>query len=1295
MRCTCGIKSPLSMPGLVHILICPHLPRLCQTLQGVGSYDPDIRCMAITDLIRKFEKKAEIEQTQQVPVRDAMLKLIEEDKSSDVKTATVKFMSDMAEKFNPENVSYIMEKLGRVLVTCDPESKASDSSRADIADGIKSIYEAVDAKQGALMTMKMVEHLTKGIDRRVMKDDTEIDMVLLDVLKAVLTKCGVAAIDHNKKILASLERLLESKSTSVRARAGSCMGPLVRNLSDEDFKSLMNTIVAKIAVSDYKDTYIGAIKSICSFAGVRMGDYLDDVVPQLISFCQGGADELDEAKLDLWENCLQALTFVISECPNKVSAYLSSILPLGLRLIKHDPNFVGDSDMQVDDNDGDAWGDAPADDGWGAEAGGDDGWGDDGDVAMGEGGGGFGDGGGDWGSAAAYVPQTSADETWKVRRAAVNMLSTFIREKSDILKDHWEVICRELVSRIPENNVSVKEAILFTLRDLLREGYVWSSAEEAQDQAMDIPKFVRTRSAGAIVSANLPLIVTGILDEFNRSPETRTRKALFSVAAEVEVTTQGGLSSSAIADLSTHTIKAIEATGTEADANINALKFLLLLFRHHSIAELGQYAGEFTASTIKCVGICASNDQPQALGVLGAAVSMISGQRGMSSLIKGAFNATYKLMEQKDVPEAVKIAAISTMGCIVALNPGSVDVKKVIDIYGERLANETTRLPTLNAITEICTVEGKVADLSSLVQSLPEIVSFLRKEPQSLRHTTASTLEAFVTSQRENLTDEDFRVLLGEISQTQITPHISDKDLLLAGAVLDLISSCISAKPTSTALIATAINGMALDLVRSPLLQGKALKSLISYFQAALVAKQKTLQFAAQESSLLNIVDSKTNKEVVHNVARCISGLITQAKPATRKKSIANLVKAIKSKSKQHHYKQLSVLAIGDIGSSCDLSVFGGLSGSELRSTVLTLFDSETENVRSAAAWALGNLAVGNMDAYLPVVLKQIEDRPYLSLVALKECVVAHLSSRSQMQDFFNHIDQVFPVAYKMAEAKEQGVRSVSAEILGRLSVINPTHVLPKIVDLCTSPSIYTRTAAAAALRFALHPHMDYTTLSQYYPQMLNLLNDADINVVREMVISFTLLVETKADICDRDVLAQTLQCLYGELKIKKKLIREVDYAAFKMKVDDGLPLRKAAYNCLSSILVNCTKTIDLKLFLKHVRNGIADQDQDIAVLALEIMKATSRLSPSSLLEVLDEMGPIFMTCLKLNVKAAKAKDTAKKANEALKAVVRAARVFASLPGSEMCNVFIRFNAMLHQTPQLSSVIKEVEEEED
>ena len=51
--------------------------------------------------------------------------------------------------------------------------------------------------------------------------------------------------------------------------------------------------------------------------------------------------------------------------------------------------------------------------------------------------------------------------------------------------------------------------------------------------------------------------------------------------------------------------------------------------------------------------------------------------------------------------------------------------------------------------------------------------------------------------------------------------------------------------------------------------------------------------------------------------------------------------------------------------------------------------------------------------------------------------------------------------------------------------------------------------------------------------------------------------------------------------------MREVEMGPFKHTVDDGLDLRKAAFECMYTLLDSCLDRLDVFEFLNHVELGL------------------------------------------------------------------------------------------------------------
>lgn len=61
-----------------------------------------------------------------------------------------------------------------------------------------------------------------------------------------------------------------------------------------------------------------------------------------------------------------------------------------------------------------------------------------------------------------------------------------------------------------------------------------------------------------------------------------------------------------------------------------------------------------------------------------------------------------------------------------------------------------------------------------------------------------------------------------------------------------------------------------------------------------------------------------------------------------------------------------------------------------LKETILHSFSSNSEEIKSSASYSLGSISIGNLEQYLPFILREIDMQPkrqYLLLHSLKEVI--------------------------------------------------------------------------------------------------------------------------------------------------------------------------------------------------------------------------------------------------------------------------------------------------------------------
>ena len=132
-------------------------------------------------------------------------------------------------------------------------------------------------------------------------------------------------------------------------------------------------------------------------------------------------------------------------------------------------------------------------------------------------------------------------------------------------------------------------------------------------------------------------------------------------------------------------------------------------------------------------------------------------------------------------------------------------------------------------------------------------------------------------------------------------------------------------------------------------------------------------------------------------------------------------------------------------------------------------------------------------------------------------------------------------------------------------------------------------------------------------------------------------------------LLLTSCYCTHKNYEVTHRMLRSntgtVNLGPFKEKIDDGLPIRKAAYTCILTMLTTMPSQVDVNRFASYLASGLAERESDVKMLCYQIMtKICSMMNARDvLMPVLDNlMVPLSRTINKRLDKVLKAK-----ANEA------------------------------------------------
>lgn len=438
-----------------------------------------------------------------------------------------------------------------------------------------------------------------------------------------------------------------------------------------------------------------------------------------------------------------------------------------------------------------------------------------------------------------------------------------------------------------------------------------------------------------------------------------------------------------------------------------------------------------------------------------------------------------------------------------------------------------------------------------------------------------------------------------------------------------------------------------LDLVGSSLLQGSALTACLQFFSRLVKLELPGMDFGAIFEMLTSVVYKPTStvihKQAFRSISKCVAATC-EATPQHTANTVDAFISNIKNEGQTDSVRLLCLLSIGEIGRKSDLS---GVQ--DLQLVILSTFSSQSEEVRSAASYALGSVSAGNLEQYLPFILSEIQGNPkrqYLLLHSLKEVISCHYGTARAVATLRPQVPKIWAVLFKHFESPEEGTRNVVAECVGKLTLVEPEILLPNLRENLKSESGFVRSTVVTALKYTIsdQPQPIDTLLHGCIGEFLSTIGDPDLNVRRVALVAFNSAAHNKPSLI-RDLLDTLLPSLYTETKVRKELIREVEMGPFKHTVDDGLDLRKAAFECMYTLLETCLDRLDIFEFLNHVEDGLKDH-YDIKMLTFLLIVRLSHLRPNALLQRIEKLIEPLRTTIQSKAKANSVKQEFEKQDE-------------------------------------------------
>ena len=255
-----------------------------------------------------------------------------------------------------------------------------------------------------------------------------------------------------------------------------------------------------------------------------------------------------------------------------------------------------------------------------------------------------------------------------------------------------------------------------------------------------------------------------------------------------------------------------------------------------------------------------------------------------------------------------------------------------------------------------------------------------------------------------------------------------------------------------------------LSLLQSPLLQGMALQSTLTMLQQLV---QKGIPFQALLTHVCGVItgNAALPKTALASIAKAVGALCVHASAPDSKSTVETFVAETQDGSVSEVHKVFALLAIGEVGRILPLSEEG------LDTTIASCLEStRSEDIKAAAAYALGCICVGNASKYFATVLREIEnsqEKKYLLLQSVKEWITqANAENKSELVG--PYLEQVLSLLFAMNEAEEEGVRNIAGECLGKLALVSPSTIIPMMLEKAQKGNSILSASIVTALRFTV-----------------------------------------------------------------------------------------------------------------------------------------------------------------------------------------------------------------------------------
>ncbi|KAK2939491.1 hypothetical protein FoTM2_002709 [Fusarium oxysporum f. sp. vasinfectum] len=1204
--------------------------------------DPDFRFMALNDLLQllNIAKPDFLHHDYNIAARtvDSLIKVLD-DQNGEVQNLAVKCLGPFVGKIPTPVIAPLIEKLSSLKLKNSVDNAVPSLALRNV---IIALPRPVPGIPPASDVPKNPRVPLPPVPEGLLQNEGDLNAEAVDVLIEVVRCFGPMLVQVEVEAMQEVViQLLESeKGTSVvKKRAVVAISMLAVYLSDEHLEEVVRRITLGLTKQISPVTrrlYISILGSMARSIPARFGPHLAGTAPLIIKALSeeelqehldalSDGDDLGQDFNEVREAALVALDAFLASCPQEMRPFTDETIEACLRYLKYDPNYNTIYTVISTRGSGDLL-----------------------------------ENGVLYNQTAPHLIKRISEREENVRLEIISALSLLVRKTgeglptTDLSLDDLEP---DSETRIPISRKRRRQS----------SGGGASASQFMSGSGLVSPVLEKIPPSGprADLARLTPSIVKAITKQL-KGKTIPTKQAVIKLLNDIVSVQHGGLAEyfdQVIGPI----IEAIQPTGavsasthvashsgsssaTPSTLRITALSVISDIAKTHSSTILQPYLTKIVDGVASAANNRFYKISSEAIRTVEELVKTITPprSRNAASKYKAELEKLYTVIidrsSAQDADAEVRQRAIHALGVLISRTSTSEGssllsedkVKTALEVLQARLKNETTRLAAVRAVENVARYARTPEQLDKAwVQDVTlELSAQLRKANRSLRGSSIIALRNLVLSPatKGQLEPDTIQGIV-----TDLMPIIVNSDAHLLGPTLIILANLVPEHPE---LVVTD------EMIA-------AISQLLKEHHAGIVLDQLLVlvsnigESGAGQGLMQGLLKNVSVAGDPPVVGKVIGTLLVTGGDSVGVKLDSFVTELYTSaKTNDEARVSLALAVLGEAGKRL------GTSSTLKPDLFLDQFHKEPDKVSLSAAVALGQAGSGNVPEFLPVILKTMQkggNTQYLLIQSIKEILQ---SISAQSTDLRNYAPAIWDELLKASDNADNKV--VSAECVGRLVTLDPAVFIPRLQALLKDQSLGIRGMAVQAVRYTLPESdeiLDVMLRDVLIQMLLTMLQDSDMDIRRLAMTTLTTAARSKPDLIHPH-LGELMPFVLQESVIKKELIKEVMMGPFKHTVDDGLEVRKSAYETLYALMETAFSRINNIDFYDRVVAGLKD-DNDIRQLCNLMVTKLIAIDPDETTRRLNSIAEAYRTVLSVKLKDNAVKQDVEKQEEANKSILR------------------------------------------